>query len=179
MVPLLAGPPRRSLEWNESYSDDCVMDAKFRSLVEALAPKHEELLGMPPVDFSSLPKSMPDRGVYLFSEGDRHLYVGRTNTLRKRIANHCRRGADHRKAAFAFRLAREITGNIKASYTLQGSRAELLKDQAFAAAFSSAKARIAGMKLRFVGESDPVRQALLEIYVATVLGTPYNDFDNH
>ena len=35
------------------------------------------------------------------------------------------------------------------------------------------------MKIRFVEETDPVRQALLEIYVATVLETPYNDFDNH
>ena len=33
--------------------------------------------------------------------------------------------------------------------------------------------------IRFVEETDPVRQALLEIYVAAVLGTPYNDFDNH
>jgi hypothetical protein len=35
------------------------------------------------------------------------------------------------------------------------------------------------MDLRFVEESDPIRQALLEIYSARVLKTPYNDFDNH
>jgi hypothetical protein len=35
------------------------------------------------------------------------------------------------------------------------------------------------MDLRFVEESDPVRQTLLEVYVAVVLATPYNDFDNH
>jgi hypothetical protein len=35
------------------------------------------------------------------------------------------------------------------------------------------------MNLRFVEENDPVRQALLEIYVAVTLNTPYNDFDNH
>jgi hypothetical protein len=35
------------------------------------------------------------------------------------------------------------------------------------------------MEIRFVEETHPVRQALLEIYVATVLETPYNDFDNH
>ena len=35
------------------------------------------------------------------------------------------------------------------------------------------------MDLRFVDEADPIRQALLEIYVAVVLGTPYNDFDTH
>jgi hypothetical protein len=35
------------------------------------------------------------------------------------------------------------------------------------------------MDLRFVEESDPTRQALLEIYAATILKTPYNDFENH
>jgi hypothetical protein len=35
------------------------------------------------------------------------------------------------------------------------------------------------MDIRNVDEDDPVSQALLEIYVATALGTPYNDFDTH
>ena len=35
------------------------------------------------------------------------------------------------------------------------------------------------MELRFVEESEPLRQTLLEIYVAVVLKTPYNDFDTH
>ena len=54
-----------------------------------------------------------------------------------------------------------------------------MENPEFVAAFDSAKARIRNMDLRFVEETDPVRQALLEIYVAEVLGTPYNDFDNH
>ncbi len=49
----------------------------------------------------------------------------------------------------------------------------------FKSAFDKAKERIALMDTRFVEESDPVRQALLEIYAATVLKTPYNDFDTH
>jgi hypothetical protein len=32
------------------------------------------------------------------------------------------------------------------------------------------------MDVRYVEETDPQRQALLEIYVAVVLETPYNDF---
>lgn len=49
----------------------------------------------------------------------------------------------------------------------------------FVKAFDAAKARIRDMSLRFVEESDPIRQALLEIYTAVVLDTPYNDFDTH
>ena len=58
-------------------------------------------------------------------------------------------------------------------------RSELLKNPEFRAVFVQAKADIASMDLRFVEEEDPTRQALLEIYAAVALGTPYNDFDTH
>lgn len=32
---------------------------------------------------------------------------------------------------------------------------------------------------RLLAEPDPLRQALLEIYVSVVLRTPYNDFETH
>lgn len=35
------------------------------------------------------------------------------------------------------------------------------------------------MDIRYVEEIDPVKQTLLEVYVATVLDTRYNDFENH
>jgi hypothetical protein len=35
------------------------------------------------------------------------------------------------------------------------------------------------MDLRYVVEGDPLRQALLEIYVAVVLETQCNDFETH
>jgi hypothetical protein len=122
---------------------------------------------------------MPDRGIYLFSEGDRHLYVGRTNRIRQRLAGHCRPSSNHFSATFAFRIAREETGYLKATYSSTGSRGNLVKDMTFGPAFVRAKARIADMDLRFVEEVDPVRQALLEVYVAVTLETPYNDFDTH
>ncbi len=83
-------------------------------------------------------------------------------------------------ASFAFRLAREATGNMKPTYTPGvGTRDALIEDPLFLQAFNDAKARIRGMDLRYVEESEPVRQCLLEVYVAVVLETPYNDFDNH
>ncbi|HRI76627.1 MAG TPA: hypothetical protein PLX33_06520 [Alphaproteobacteria bacterium] len=83
-------------------------------------------------------------------------------------------------AAFAFRLARQQTGNLKAAYKAgAGSRDGLMKEALFLDAFSRAKERIRAMDVRFVEEVDPTRQALLEIYTAVVLGTPYNDFDTH
>jgi hypothetical protein len=35
------------------------------------------------------------------------------------------------------------------------------------------------MHIRLVEEADPVRQTVLEIYVALALKTRYNDFDTH
>lgn len=55
----------------------------------------------------------------------------------------------------------------------------MVKHDVFGPAFVEAKTSIAAMDIRYVEEADPVLQALLEIYVATVLGTPFNDFDNH
>lgn len=156
------------------------MDTQFNLYIEALKPKLISLLEMAPATPESLPRLMPERGIYLLSENEHHLYVGRSNNIRQRIARHSTPGATHRMAAFAFRLAREATGNQTATYKSgKGSRAGLMEDPIFIDAFSSAKERIRKMNLRFIEETNPVQQALLEIYVAVVLGTPYNDFDNH
>jgi predicted GIY-YIG superfamily endonuclease len=155
------------------------VDDTFRLHVESLAPKLTTLLAMPPVTVPTLPRQMPLRGVYLFSAGDRHVYVGRTNRLRVRLQNHCRRSSTQFQATFAFRLARERTDNLRAAYTAKGSRAALLLDPQFALAFTEAKAWVRGLDVRYVEEADPIRQCLLEVYIAVVLKTPYNDFDNH
>ncbi|MFZ0694914.1 MAG: hypothetical protein WAN51_12345 [Alphaproteobacteria bacterium] len=122
---------------------------------------------------------MPRSGVYPFGEGGRHLYVGRSNSLRDRHGRHCRPGATHRQAAFAFLLAREQTGQVKAAYKTEGSRGCLVQQPGFERAFTEAKAPIREMDYRYVAEDDQTRQALLEIYCAVVLGTPYNDFGTH
>lgn len=39
--------------------------------------------------------------------------------------------------------------------------------------------RIRKMDVRFVEEADPLRQTLLEIYIAVSANSRYNDFDTH
>jgi hypothetical protein len=156
------------------------MDKKFIAHIESLRPKLEALLAMPPVKPTQLPAQMPRAGVYLLSEGGQPLYVGRSNDIRARIGRHSKPGATHRMAAFAFRLARQQTGHVRPTYRKgEGSRSALMEDPIFANAFLTAKARIRDMELRYVEESDPVRQTLLEVYVAVVLDAKHNDFDNH
>ena len=148
----------------------------FRQHVEALHGKFEALLKMMPVKVATLPKEIPASGIYLFSEGSEHLYVGRSKRVRDRLRYHCGTAPD---ASFAFKLARERVGKTKASYSRADSRKVLLLDAAFREAYQAAKQRIRQMDLRFIAEPDTNRQALLEIYVTIALGTPYNDFDTH
>jgi hypothetical protein len=155
------------------------MHDSFREYVEALHPSFERLYGMEPVKIKSIPKGAPSQCIYLFSEGSRHLYVGRTRYLRQRLRQHSIPASQHNQAVFAFRLAREATGSLVATYTAGESRAALCAQDDFGAAFLLAKERVRQMDVRYVEETDPLRQALLEIYVSIVLKTPYNDFNTH
>jgi hypothetical protein len=150
------------------------MNQRFQREVEQLEPRFKRLVSMSPVTIATLPKDMPSSGVYLFSEGGRHLYVGRSRRLRQRLRYHG--AARFLEASFAFLLAREATGFAQPTYKKAGSRRELQSNPRFEASFRAACRRIAGMEVRFVEETDPVRQALLEIYAAVSLDTKYNKF---
>lgn len=156
------------------------MNAEFANIVDDLHPAFERLVAMAPYRYDQPRQLIPVCGVYVFSEGERFLYVGRSNNLTKRYGQHCNPGATHNTAAFAFLLARETTGFLKASYLPDAnSRKSLMENPAFRQAFDEAKVRIRAMEFRFVEEDDQIRQALLEIYCAMALKAPYNDFRTH
>lgn len=155
------------------------MNPDFQRYAESLHPSFERLVNMTPVNIASRPAGVPRQGIYLFCEGNKALYVGRTNNLPSRLRQHSIDSAPHNQAVFAFKIAREMTGNLQATYRTEGSRSALSANPEFASAFLSAKRRVRGMDLRYVEEPDQLRQALLEIYVSVALGTPYNDFNTH
>ena len=119
------------------------MNSKFAKVVESLEPSFRRLVAMAPVSAAHLPKVMPERGIYLFSDGSKHLYVGRSNKIRKRIGLHCRAGSQHNQATFAFRMARHETGRTKAAYAVTGGRRDLAQDAVFGPAFAACKKRLA------------------------------------
>ena len=55
----------------------------------------------------------------------------------------------------------------------------MLANPKFGAAIMAAKLKMREMNYRYVEEQDQVKQALLEIYCAVVLKTPFNDFGTH
>lgn len=155
------------------------MNELFRQYIESLQPTIERLLAYKSFKFDHLPKKLPDAGVYLFTENEIHMYVGRTNRLRDRLQEHCRPSSTHNSAPFAFLLARKAHGQTNATYKPEGSRASLAADPQFVPHFVSSKARLRAMDIRVVEEAHPLTQALLEMYVAVALNTEHNDFDNH
>ncbi|WP_455918774.1 hypothetical protein [Ensifer canadensis] len=130
---------------------------------------------------NGVPRKEKIAGVYLMSEGGDHLYVGRSNDIVGRFYAHRRESSGDGVAAFAFRLACMTSGRTNVSY-LSGhrdTRKMKMADPDFRSHFTNAKARIRAMDFRYVAESDPVNQAILEVYCAVALGTPHNTFDNH
>lgn len=154
---------------------DSIFDEKLRPLPSLL----EQLIASPAMSPMALPPSVSGPGVYVFSEQGVDLYVGRTRDLRKRIQQHVRPASGHGVAAFAFRLARESTGQLTASYVREASRVALSAEPEFAAAFGDAKARIKSMTVRTIAIEDDLTQCLFEIYAATVLATRHNTFRTH
>jgi predicted GIY-YIG superfamily endonuclease len=149
------------------------VDSRFKAHVKALHPKFDLLMAMTPVAVDMLPAGLPKRAVYLLSERRRNLYAGRTNRLRSRLREHGAPASDGNSASFAFLLAREATGMKR------HKRKDCSNDQGFCVAFERAKARIRAMKVRYVEETDPTAQALLEIYVALATRARHNSFENH
>jgi len=51
------------------------MDEKFRTLIDNLHKKYEELMSMHPVTVDTAPSDCPIGGIYLFTEKGVHLYA--------------------------------------------------------------------------------------------------------
>jgi hypothetical protein len=151
----------------------------FARYLPKLATLTKELLHAEPVSLlAPLPKNVPLQGIYMFSEDKRHLYVGKSDNLRRRLHLHTRPGAQHNQATFAFRITREQFGIQRPSYRTEGSRPDLVRGLRFNAAFLKAKERVRNMEVRFVPVEDAILQTLLEVYVAMCLHTKYNEFKN-
>ncbi|MBZ9699543.1 MULTISPECIES: hypothetical protein [unclassified Mesorhizobium] len=106
----------------------------------------------------------PKSGIYLFSEGSKHLYVGRSNRIAERYRLHCGPSAKENQASFAWKLTAEVMEH-KATYRKGEGRKDKIVIPEFADAFRLAKERIRAMEYRFVEEADQTRQALLEAYL--------------
>ncbi|HWR51343.1 MAG TPA: GIY-YIG nuclease family protein [Bryobacteraceae bacterium] len=156
------------------------MNTDFQNAISGLEGKCAMLLAMQPVAVAEAKGIGSVAGVYLLSQGTKHLYVGRSNNIRRRLRLHCQ-GARN-QAPLAKQLAMlhlSQAGVPLPSAYRKGNKEFYGTDPQFCRAFKNAKVTVASSSVRFVEEREPVAQALLEIYVALAMKTPFNDFDVH
>ena len=124
--------------------------------------------------------SVPKKGIYVFFENGRPIYVGRSNNIKQRLNGHCNQWSDRFSATFAFRLAiKEYESKYQKS-TKGIRRQDLENDKDFKIIFNEAKLRVAKMGIKAVDIDNPITQTIFEVYAAMKLGTSeFNSFDNH
>ena len=153
------------------------MTKQFNNILEKMEPLLEKLRTESPLtraDFAGI----PERGIYAFYEGGSPLYVGRSNSIKKRLLLHSRPSSRHNSATFAFILAKESACQVGIEITGK-QRKEIESDPQFKMLYEEAKARVATMEIRIVEVVDPIEQTIFEVFAAVSLETKYNNFDNH
>ena len=131
----------------------------------------------------------PDKpGVYVFSEDDRPIYVGRISNLHKRLGLH--RSSHPRLSTLACKMARIKTGRPASKSNRSASSAMHLydTDDDFRDAFNEAVDRIRAMDVTYItvpeDEDAGALHALIELHAAVELDTlelasgGYNSFRN-
>ncbi len=119
----------------------------------------------------------PDKGIYVFFEEGKPLYVGRSEGMKERVKQHGRRSSGHNSATFAFLLAKEMAE--KTEIDLSQSREDLEKDPEFKPIYDRMKERVSKMQIKVVEVSGPIEQTFFEVYAALELETPYNEWRTH
>ena len=149
------------------------MNAEFLEIINKMEPLLRKLQCSDPVTAASL-KSVPQQGVYVFYEGDKPIYTGRSRRLRQRIQEHGSTSSRHESATFAFKLLREAIGEPEwhsSKYTRKA-----LQDK-YPQEYAKQRQRVQNMDIRAVEINDPLIQTVFETYAIIALGTTrYNTF---
>ena len=115
----------------------------------------------------------PQKGVYVLYENGEAIYVGRSNTMRRRIREHGADSSDRYSATFAFKLLRQKLNDP------QGRAQDI--EAAYGEEYRQQRARVRAMTYRAVSIPDQLEQTLFEIYAILEMDTApeYNDFETH
>ena len=148
---------------------------KFEEIIPCMEPLIEQLQSSQPYRAPTY-YGLPEKGIYVFYEHGKPLYVGRVGstskqTMRRRIQQHTRPSSGHNTATFAFILLQE-------KYPERLSRAKLAKK--YEVPFKELKERVRNMDVRAVEVKESKTQTVFEVYASLALKTThYNKFDTH
>ena len=152
------------------------MNADFRRYSDQLPILMEQLKNSNLIPTNNL-QTVPAKGIYVFYENEKPVYVGRSNNIKARIQYHRRPSSGHGSATFAFILAREDADKLGINTKIE--RKILEEESRFSDLYTKAKERVSKMHVKAVEIDDPILQTLFEVYAAVDLQTKYNAFDNH
>jgi predicted GIY-YIG superfamily endonuclease len=152
------------------------MNADFQRFSDQLPKLMEQLKNSNLIPTNSL-QTVPAKGIYVFYENEKPVYVGRSNNIKARIQHHCRPSSGHGSATFAFILAREDADKLGINTKIERKILEV--ESRFSDLYSKAKTRVSRMHVKAVEIDDPILQTLFEVYAVVDLQTKYNVFDNH
>ena len=152
------------------------MNDELRSLLDRMEPLLVKLKACQAEPFATR-KKLPDRGVYVFYEGDKALYVGRSNQIWTRIRQHGVLSATHGQANFAFRLlAKEH--RLEIGHSARSERSQIAKK--YDKEFRDQKQRVRKMTTKAVEITDDPESYFFEAYAILALGTiELNRFEPH
>lgn len=156
------------------------VNKRFQKLVDKMPGLLQRMAAQPLRTRDNL-AGIPEKGIYVFYENNKPIYVGRSNRMKERIQEHSRPSSKHTSATFAFLLA---LNQFKEGGTRRGTpdnltRKELEIIPKFNKFFLKEKSRVAEMKIRAVEMDNQIEQTLFEVYAAMALNTTYNDFKTH
>lgn len=151
--------------------------AHIQAVIAGLPRQLEALEACAPRLRSELPPGSKMPAIYLLSDEQGHQYVGRTRDLRRRLADHMNPANDRYSATFAFRRALKEAEDQ--GMDVDQRRAVIERDPVFQGIFAAQKLRVAAMQVRYLEVPDDIEQAILEVYAAERLATPWNVFRTH
>lgn len=126
---------------------------------------------------ATTPTDLPDRGVYAFYNEGKPLYVGRSNRLRQRVAEHGQPGAGYNKATFAYRLLAKKRG-FSMGHDKDNPRRKVAEK--YASEFREQKKCVRNMCVHAVEICDDRVAYFFEAYAIIALcTTTYNKFEPH
>lgn len=155
------------------------------AVVDRLPVLLNQLTGSNPIvrDSRGRLPMIPKKGIYVFYESGKPVYVGRTDRMRSRILEHGRPSSLHNSATFAFLLAME-KARCKGIDCTGITRDVLEIEDDFKPLYDQAKELVRNMQVKVVEVDDAIEQSVFEVYAALHLKTTrehggYNDFENH
>jgi hypothetical protein len=143
--------------------------ARFREIEHQLPGLLDALLAGPPYRRGEKPSVPPVAGVYLFTEGGIHRYVGRTRNANRRLGEHTRPSSKENSAPFAFNVAKSEARS--GGLDVAGSRKAVAALPGFTPHFAAVKERVRAMEFRVVEVVDPAVSTIFEVYASIALGT--------